>query len=280
MAPAWYGAIEKMLEGRASELDGAIVMLDQNFHVRQRLEWKAALITEFGFPKGDATDKTSARIRVVLRPQATSLTSGSGTLSGGIGAKQKQPLACNFRFAVSGLESACTRAGKVSAITVRRGDDGVLRIDDIEFTVPTVDAAPFRAWFDGLVEGNERERTAVLAFLDATLKNEVMRLDLSAVGAFRVANERQVAVTETIARVRVQMYCEGVTMDALGSRGVETGVVGGRQTGDRDDHGGGRPAERRTTRGGAARRPGRDGSAASDEGDDCGPPVERCGRCA
>ena len=216
MAPAWYDAIEEMLEGRASALDGAIVMLDQNYHVRQRLGWKAALITEVGFPKAGA-DKTPVRSRAVLQPQATSLTSGSGALSGGIGGKQKQLLASNFRFAVSGLESACTRVGKVSAITVHRGDDGVLRVDDIEFTVPTLDAAPFSAWFDGLVDGKERERTAVLAFLDGSLKSEVVRLDLSAVGAFRVANERQVAGTEAIARVRVQMYCEGVALTRSGS---------------------------------------------------------------
>lgn len=211
MAPAWYDAIEKMLEGRGSALDGAIVMLDHNYQVRQRLEWQDALITEVAFPKADGADKTAARLRVVLQPQATSLTSGGGVVSGGgVGGKQKQLLACNFRFAVSGLEGACSRVGKVSAITVHRGDDGVLRVDDIEFTVPTLDAAPFVAWFDGLVDGNEKERTAVLTFLDASLKNEVMRLDLSGVGTFRVANERQVANAEAIARVRVQLYCEGV----------------------------------------------------------------------
>ena len=139
MSAAWYDAIEKMLDGRSSAFDGAIVMLDQNYQVRQRLEWTAALITEVGFPKADAAAKTTARIRLVLQPQTTSLTAGSGTLSVGIGGKQKQALASNFRFAVSGLESACARAGEVSGITVHRGDDGVLTVDDIELTVPTID---------------------------------------------------------------------------------------------------------------------------------------------
>ena len=43
-----------------------------------------------------------------------------------------------------------------------------------------------------------------------------MRVDLSAVGTFRVATERQVAGTEAISKVRVHLYCERVGWTRLG----------------------------------------------------------------
>ena len=68
----------------------------------------------------------------------------------------------NFQWSLSGLHSWCTKTRRVAGITVRRRDDDVLVVDDIEFDVPTTDAAVFRAWFDDLLSGTGTERTATL----------------------------------------------------------------------------------------------------------------------
>jgi hypothetical protein len=214
METAWFDAIGDMLEGQGAALSGAIVMLDFNYAVVRRLEWKAGVITEVGFPKADTSDtKTAGRLRVVIAPQATSLTFGGGAYSGRgmIGTKPKSLLPSNFRFTVNGLESACTRISQVSAITVHRRDTGVITLDDVEFLVTAADAAPFSAWFDGLVDGKDTERSGVLAFLDPAFTNDLIRLELRALGVFRVAMERLQNGSEVIVRVRVHMYCEGVT---------------------------------------------------------------------
>jgi hypothetical protein len=212
MEPAWFDAVDDMLAGRGAALDGALVTLDHNNVVTRRLEWKAGLITEVAFPRADASDKSSGnRIRVVVTPQSTSLTFGGGKLAGGLGlgAKQKALVAANFRFAVTGLESASARTSQVSAITARRDENGVVRFDDVEILVSAADQAPFSAWFDGLVDGKDTERTAVLSFLDASMKDDLLRLELR-LGVCRVAQDRQQNGSEAILRTRVRLYTEGV----------------------------------------------------------------------
>ena len=156
MASGWYAAIDEVLVGTAQAHDGAILLLDQNFGVLQRLEWKAGVITEVGFPKATAGAKGAAVARVVIRPEATSLSSGSGTVSAGpLGKGQRAWNSSAFRFVVAGLESASTRVAEVSSVTVHRGEEGdVLTIDDVELHSGSDRCrVRSRGWFNDLRRG-------------------------------------------------------------------------------------------------------------------------------
>lgn len=214
MGEAWSDAIRDMVEGKGKSLSGAIVMMDANLVVVSRLEWKTGVITEVAFPKADLSSKSVGRLRVVIQPDSTAVTSGGGGLAGKTigGKQQKQLLQSNYRFQVTGLESACTRISQVSAITVRRADSGVITVDDVELQLSAADAAPFGAWFDGLIDERDSERAGFLAFLDPSLKRDLLRIELRGLGACRVARERLESGAERLVRSRVRMYCEGATL--------------------------------------------------------------------
>lgn len=161
-------------------------------------------------------------MRVTIQPEATHLLPGSGAKvqPAGPGKRKKMAVASNFRFSVLGLESAGRRVIDVSSILVRRvpvadGDQPddpahILQVSDVAFTVPAADVGPFGEWFDDFVIkgtfGGGRERSATLAFLDATLTVELARIDLSGVGIVRCS--RSPGTSQVVATV--QMYCEKV----------------------------------------------------------------------
>jgi hypothetical protein len=116
----------------------------------------------------------------------------------------------------------------VAPLVVRRGtgiDVGAVRepeladaldVSDVVFWLRESDAAPFAAWFeDFAIKGNndaKHERTALLAFLDPSLKGEVMRIELEGIGIFRVSHERQAESSSAQAQVKVEMYCEAIRL--------------------------------------------------------------------
>ena len=85
-------------------------------------------------------------------------------------------------------------------------------VDDVTFTVPTSDAQTFRGWFDDLANGTGTERTAQLAFLSPSLKDDLLRIDLGGVGVCRVADVRHVSGSQAIASSEVTMYCESAAL--------------------------------------------------------------------
>ena len=214
------------LGGAAKAHDGVISLLDYTNRERQRLEWTRGVIVEVAFPTADASDRNNASLHITIQPEATRLAAGSNSAVGALApVGSKQIRHDNFRLEVSGLEAACRKTRTVSAITfhlhvapedigaVRPGAGNPVRvIDDVTFTVPTPDAQTFRGWFDDLANGTGTERTAQLAFLSPTLKDDLLRVDLGGVGVCRVADVRHVSGSEAIASSEVTMYCESAAL--------------------------------------------------------------------
>ena len=219
----WVAA---MLTDTQTPKSGAVITLDVGQREHSRLAFRSALITEVEFPGADMSSKEAARMRVTIRPSATELLPGSGTrtLSTPSGKRRKMAFASNFRFSVNGLEDAGRRVIDVSSMLVRRvtvDEDGrgtvgrrgtggahVLQVSQIAFAVPAADAGPYGEWFeDFVIKGNSgagRQRSATLSFLDATLRDELARLDLSGVGIVRLS--RSAGTSDVV--TTVQMYCE------------------------------------------------------------------------
>jgi hypothetical protein len=221
--------IISLFEGKQSVTDGAIVLLDYSMKVSQRLEWTGGLISQVTFPAADGASKETARVRVTITPELTRLVAGSHAAYGKATAgKEKSVLLSHFRFTVSGLEQASAKVSDVAAISVtRRGTDDigeerdhahdlVLDVSNIAFRVARSEAGPFATWLDDFVvkglNDASHERTGSLTFLDQTLKNELLRLDLGGVGIFGLTYERHEARSEVIARAKVELYCETVSL--------------------------------------------------------------------
>jgi hypothetical protein len=223
----WVAA---MLDGTQTATDGAIAFLDYAMKEQLRLEWTAALITEVAFPAADAAAaKESAAVRVTLQPAHTAVVPGSGARYTAPSAAKthKAFLPSNFRFTLSGLPS--DKVAKVAPVVVRStivhddtagpGDTvsvGALDVSDLVIWLPESAASPLTMWFDDFVikgfNGSANERTASLTFVEPSLKNDLLSVEFGGVGIFRISHERHNDSASVVARVKVEMYCETVSL--------------------------------------------------------------------
>jgi|CXWL01.1.fsa_nt_gi hypothetical protein len=213
--------------------NGAIVYMDFDFNETKRLEFFNAVITEVVIPACDGADKSPSTLTLHITPQSTRLAGGGGKkLTPAAGLKSKAAFAGNFRFNVQGLEKACTRIGKVEAITITRvlpagtssqdarkqpllGAPGSLTVSNIRIFAPEADAGPLYGWFDSMVlKGNAGdERAGVLEWLDPTMKNVTGSAQLNGLGILRYAPEgAKAGGTGKLSLVQVDMYCESIKL--------------------------------------------------------------------
>ena len=82
--------------------------------------------------------------------------------------------------------------------------------------MPESFAGTFYAWFQDMVvkgnSGEQNERAGTLEFLDPTLKSTLFTINFDHLGIFGFTPEKFEANAETIKRVRVEMYCEQMTL--------------------------------------------------------------------
>ena len=213
--------------------NGAIITADMDMKERSRLEFFNALISEVTFPACDASAKDPGFLTVKLSPEYTRPVAGKGnTLPAPLGGtkQQKAWLPASFRLQIQGLEAACARINKVEPLTIKQkvADNPIgelrdyqkepasLEFPNLAITLPESDAGPFFQWFDDfVVKGNtsdEKERPGFLELLSPDLKTVFLRVNFSHLGIFSFAPLKQETNADSIARVKVEMYCEQITI--------------------------------------------------------------------
>jgi len=217
----------------AQRKNGAIVTADLNYRERSRLEFFNALISEVTIPACDASSKDSGQLTVKLAPEYTRPVRGKESVLpaplGGV-RQQKAWLPANFRLQIQGLEAACTRINKIEALTIKQkiAENAIGEVRDyqrepasLEFpnlvvTLPEIDAGPFFDWFDDFVvkgnAGDDKERAGFLELLSPDLKTVLLRVNFSHLGIFSFSPMKQETNAESIKRVKVEMYCEQITI--------------------------------------------------------------------
>jgi len=226
-----YDWISATLTGNRDQerKSGAIIAADFNFNAQARREFTDALITEVGFPALDASSKDAAFMTVKFAPEETVDKPASGKLSPESKKLQKQWLPSNFRFEVGDKNLLPTgRVNKIEAITIKRtvvtdeiGDTrdpqkepGKLEFPNLVFTLPEADAQPWLDYFeDFVIQGNNSdndggEKRGRLTYLASNLKDELGRLDFFNLGIFKISTDKAEAASDTIKRVKVELYCE------------------------------------------------------------------------
>ena len=229
MAPPFLDWVAAMLDGTQTAMDGAIVFLDYAMKEESRLEWTAALITEVAFPAADASSKDWARIRVTMQPDSTVVVAGSrAVLSDATGSEGGEGIALvklpvhNLGLAIG--PNTVRVAPVVVGGSIVADDDprvhevtpGPLDVSDLVFWLPESALASVAPWFEDFVmKGNNestKERTASLAYLDPSLKDELLRLEFDGVGIHRISPERQEDSAGVVALVKIETYCESVAL--------------------------------------------------------------------
>ena len=217
--------IAESWNGQAKPRDGAVVETDAKLAPQARREFRHALITETTIPTLDAASKAPAQLTVKLVPEEITRKKGGGAAGQKVGAKQKQWLASNFRLELDGLETKTV--SKIDAFTVKqtvaadgvgdvrisRREPGKLEFPNLRVTFGQASLQTWSDWFDDFVvkgdNADDKEKSGAIVFLDATLKQELGRIELKNVGIFAL---RRQPSTEQVARVTAELYVESMEL--------------------------------------------------------------------
>jgi hypothetical protein len=229
MDKALQSWIDETLEGKGSRRSGTVEAADATMKVQSVQEFEHALITEIGIPACDGASKDAAFLTLSFAPEVARTSPGGGALSKATQtSKQKKWVASNFRFELGDLPTK--RVSKVSAFTIRQSvahdavgeirdyekHPVVLEIPNIKVTFADTDREPWDEWFqDFVVRGNagdDRELNGKISFLDATLKNELVTIELGHVGIFRLTPAPAPAGSESVRRWVAELYVEQVKL--------------------------------------------------------------------
>jgi hypothetical protein len=178
-------------------LNGALLLVDQNADVRERLEFTGAVITEIRLSGLDAAASRATPFLMTfrLRPEATRYRPGSGTVRT-TGSKARPSLADSFEVALDRYPTR--RVTQVGAITLRRSYPasgprgspsqarGALEISDLMLAIADTDFDPWLDRYENFLiagdNGNAREESGVITLLTASRQDAILSIGLSGVG--------------------------------------------------------------------------------------------------
>jgi len=232
MSNTLYSWIQAMLNNQPSPQSGAIVYCDYNYQELSRLDFRNALISEFGMPALDAASKDAAKMTLKFKPEITRLSlSGSGKPVGTSAPTQKQWLPANFRLKIDGLEEACTKVNKIEALTIKQKvaenpvgeqrdyekEPASLEIPNLALQLPPAPSQGFLNWHDECAMkgncGEDQEKGGTLQYLSPDNQEALFTLTFRNLGVFKVAPDKVEAGSEGIRRVKAEMYCEEIKFD-------------------------------------------------------------------
>jgi hypothetical protein len=88
------------------EMDAAVMLADQNYEIKRRIDMMRCLISGVEFPALDAKDgKKHLEITVKFKPEELKYTAGGGKLQGTLGTKAKNWLVSNWKITIPGIKS-------------------------------------------------------------------------------------------------------------------------------------------------------------------------------
>ncbi|MDQ3065649.1 MAG: phage tail protein, partial [Actinomycetota bacterium] len=227
--------IKASLDGKHVRKSGAIIAADFDYAERSRREFREALITEVGFPALDAASKETAFLTVTFAPELIERKAGSGQKLLAEKTKQKPWLKSNFRFEIKGLPTS--KVNKIDAFTIKQTmvtdgigesrdqqkEPGKLEFPNLAFTLAESDAQPWYDWFDDFVlrgnNGPDKEKTGVLEFVDPSRTDVLLAVEFRGLGIFKVASDTSEAGEQAIRRIKVELYCESLTVAFTGGSG-------------------------------------------------------------
>jgi hypothetical protein len=219
-------------DGKTQPVNGVVHMTDLNFKSVDSREFTNAVLTEVTLPTLDGASKEQVALTIVLQPESVRARGGQGNVVGGgkIGTSAKRAVASAFRVTIPGMDTQ--RVAKIDEITASRkaagstpGEQrdlgqspppGQWQVSNIVIQVPQQYAKDFVTWHDDFVikgnNGADRERTMTIEVLDATLQQTLMTVTLSGVGIIAVSPVPAEAGSDAIARSRVELYAEKLTL--------------------------------------------------------------------
>ena len=193
---------------------GSVVTTNFDHKAQGYRHFRDALITEITVPKMDGSSKDAGYFTIKFDPEEITYAKGDGAaIQDGVNTKQKAWLCSNFRLRVGKLP--CARVASIDAFTIKQGTG--IEFPNLKIRFSAADAAAWQDWFNEFVvqgrNGQDKELDGAIEFLDPTLKEVLGSIELSQIGIFSLAPEKQEAGPEAVARFSVELYVEQMTLN-------------------------------------------------------------------
>lgn len=225
MGKSLYEWIKASLDLQHMRKNGYVVAADYNYKAQQYRHFRDALITEITIPAMDGSAKDSAFFTVKFDAEEITYQAGDDAgIKGTVNVKQKKWLNSNFRLRIGDLD--CSKVSKIDSFTIKQGivqdDVGEFRIGtkepskmefpNIKITMAKSTEKSWRTWFEDFVvkgnNGQEKELSGAIEFLDPSGKEVLGSVDLFQCGIFAISDEKLEAGKDGIARFTVELYVE------------------------------------------------------------------------
>jgi hypothetical protein len=213
------------LENKHARQTGFVSYADVDGKIRAYLDFRDALLTEFGLPASDASNKEHSKLTVKWRPEETVRRDGdSKDIQGNASMAQKAFLPSNFRISIGDLPLG--RCKKIDAMSFKMKvqEDGVgqhriaelvattVEYPNLVLTIARVDAPKWEKWFDDFCikgnNGSDKELSGLIEWLTPNTKEVVASLELKQIGIFELKTDAAEASKDAAANFQVSMYFE------------------------------------------------------------------------
>ena len=202
-------------------------------------EFSDALITETTFPTLDGSSKEAAYLKVKFQPKAVATRKVNGPkLTPVGGAKQKMWLCSAFRFNIDGIDDA-KYTNKIESFTIKQGIKklNVGRFREIELAPTKIEFPNLSATIsldkaDGILEWYEKyvvkghrdpkaQKSGSIEFLTPDRNEVLFRITLFNMGLLKAQMQQSTANSDTIKRVKFELYVTEMKLDGPGALGLE-----------------------------------------------------------
>ncbi len=230
MSKEFVDWITNSFQRKYSRANGAVISADYNQREKGRLSFYNALVSQATFPALDANSKEPSKMTVKITPEYSrfefSKTPGppiKGEYNRQIQSRWNPD---NFRLRIGHLD--CTRVSKIDALTLTQktttyniGEVRDYQVEPVQIeypnlviTLPESHSDSWWKWYkDFVVDGNCNENSevdGVLEFLDTSHQKTLLTVGFSRLGIFKATPDKAEAGSDSIRKVKFEMYCEGM----------------------------------------------------------------------
>jgi hypothetical protein len=212
----------------ATPRNGDYLSADAQGNLHSLTTFFDAVITKVAFPPLDIHDKTPSTIALSFVPASIRKNTSTNQVTA---AKPKPLMASNFRLTISGLETSCEKVTQIESFFISQEvsyplgflEVSPLNVSDLVFYCPEEFAGDFVAFADDFLgNGNHleaNEKTGTLDFLGPDKKSVLMTLTFFGLGIYGLTLEGDDSKTVAGRVMKVQMYCETVSMAVIDTSG-------------------------------------------------------------
>jgi hypothetical protein len=222
-----------------SRRNGQISHADFNLNETFEHWFYDALITEASFPTLDGSSKDSGYLKCKIQPERVLTKPGPPkSISGQYTITQKQWVPSSFRFTIDRLD-AMKYTNKIDGFTIKQGikrlytgADRFPQIEPTSIQFPNLTGTIALAYADDLLKWHSdyvfkgtvdprSQLTGSIEYLTADRTNTIFRINLFEIGLMSAMVEPSTANSDSIKRVKFEMFVGRMEIDGPGSLGLD-----------------------------------------------------------